>query len=102
MYENKRTNKVTAWALALACGFGLMGAAFASGNWVVDHRVSRAEADRMAEIARQGSEFPIVVSEAVLRQLNKFVGTDATPRFVRRHLLGNYPQRKVTSAVAAE
>ena len=33
---------------------------------------------------------------------NKFLGTDATPRFVRRHLLGNYAQRKVTSAVAAE
>ena len=32
---------------------------------------------------------------------NKFVNTDATPRFVRRHLIGAHPQRKVTSAVAA-
>ncbi len=32
---------------------------------------------------------------------NKFVNTDATPRFVRRHLLGAYAQRRVSSAVAA-
>lgn len=32
---------------------------------------------------------------------NKFVNTDATPRFVRRHLIGAHPQRKLTSAVAA-
>ena len=31
---------------------------------------------------------------------NKFVNTDATPRFVRRHLIGTHPQRKVGSAVA--
>ncbi len=31
---------------------------------------------------------------------NKFVGTDATPRFVRRHLIGTFPQRRVSSAVA--
>ncbi|MBK6626186.1 MAG: KTSC domain-containing protein [Flavobacteriales bacterium] len=31
---------------------------------------------------------------------NKFVGTDATPRFVRRHLIGAFPQRRVSSAVA--
>ena len=31
---------------------------------------------------------------------NKFVNTDATPRFVRRHLIGAHPQRKVSSAVA--
>ena len=29
---------------------------------------------------------------------NKFVNTDATPRFVRRHLIGNYAQRKMSSA----
>ena len=32
---------------------------------------------------------------------NKFVNTDATPRFVRRHLVGTYAQRKVNSAVPA-
>jgi DnaJ-class molecular chaperone len=28
---------------------------------------------------------------------NKFVGTDATPRFVRRHLIGAFPRRCETS-----
>lgn len=32
---------------------------------------------------------------------NKFVAADATPRFVRRHLIGAFPQRRKTSAVAA-
>jgi len=32
---------------------------------------------------------------------NKFVGTDATPRFVRRHLVGAHPQRRLSSAVGA-
>lgn len=31
---------------------------------------------------------------------NKFVGTDATPRFVRRHLAGEYPRRCLTGAMA--
>ncbi|MBK7945782.1 MAG: KTSC domain-containing protein [Flavobacteriales bacterium] len=30
---------------------------------------------------------------------NKFVGTDATPRFVRRHLAGTYPRRCITGAM---
>lgn len=29
---------------------------------------------------------------------NKFVGTDATPRFVRRHLAGAYPRRRLAGA----
>lgn len=31
---------------------------------------------------------------------NKFVNTDGTARFVRRHLLGTYAMRKMSSAVA--
>ncbi|MFN3874440.1 MAG: KTSC domain-containing protein [Flavobacteriales bacterium] len=31
---------------------------------------------------------------------NKFVGVDATPRFVRRHLAGAYPRRCLTGAMA--
>lgn len=33
---------------------------------------------------------------------NKFVGTDATPRFVRRHLVGAHPRRCLTSAALVE
>ncbi len=29
---------------------------------------------------------------------NKFVGTDATPRFVRRHLIGTHPSRRMSAA----
>lgn len=32
---------------------------------------------------------------------NKFVGTDATPRFVRRHLMGSFPSRCVKGAMIA-
>ena len=49
--------------------------AFASSGLVRDHRVSLAEAQNMAKIASKDSAFPIVVNDAVLNQLNHFVGT---------------------------
>lgn len=83
MYQKRNTNKMTAWALATFCTLSLSAAAFASGNWVVDHRVTRAEAEQMAVVAQKTTEFPVVVNEAVLKQLNRYLGTTQGREFVR-------------------
>jgi membrane-bound lytic murein transglycosylase D len=42
---------------------------------VADRRISPAEAERLAMVARQGSEYPITMNERVLEQLNLLLGT---------------------------
>lgn len=52
----------------LATGMVLSGS-------VQDRRVSLAQAQEMAAVARSGSAFPIVVNEQVVAELNRFLGT---------------------------
>jgi membrane-bound lytic murein transglycosylase D len=75
MYEQQKIRRWVAPVLALVMGLTLSLASFASGNWIVDQRVSLSQAERMAEMARKGSDFPIVVNESVLRELNRYLGT---------------------------
>lgn len=63
-------------AIVAACLLALMSlTTYAGRNLVQDRRLSMEEAREFARRAQEGSEFPIVVNEAVLEQLNKFVGT---------------------------
>lgn len=86
MYNRKTNRKWIAYALgcALACGMGL--SAGASQQWLVDSRITMREAERMAEEARKGSEFPIAVNDDVLRYLNKYLGTVKGREFLRGSL----------------
>lgn len=63
----------------LATGAGLSGA-------VLDRRVSLAEAQELASTAREGTSFPIVMNEQVLKELNRFLGTPDGRRFMREGL----------------
>ena len=49
--------------------------AFAAGKPIADRRISAAEAQRLATIARADSAFPIEMNERVLKQLNLLLGT---------------------------
>lgn len=49
--------------------------AVASRGLIQDRRVSVAQANEMLRQAQQSAEFPLVINEAVLKQLNHFVGT---------------------------
>ena len=53
----------------------MAGVAVASQGVVRDRRVSLQEAMTLAEAARKKTDFPITVNEAVLKELNRFVGT---------------------------
>lgn len=53
----------------------MVGVAFAASSSIQDRRISWEQARRMAESAQQDSQFPIVVNELVLEQLNRLLGT---------------------------
>lgn len=60
--------------------------AFASKAWVQDRRVSMMDANAMAARTRSSSEFPIVVNDLVLKQLNRYIGTPEGREFIRNAL----------------
>lgn len=60
--------------------------AFASQGLVQDRRVSTADANRWAENAKKGSDFPVVVNDLVLEQLNRYVGTPEGRDFMQKAL----------------
>jgi membrane-bound lytic murein transglycosylase D len=70
---------VVAVAMLLGTGVVLPGT-------VQDRRVSLSQAEEMAEVARQGTSFPVVVNEEVVEQLNRLLGTPDGRAFIRHGL----------------
>jgi len=63
-------------ALTGAIALAVLGAcSIAIATPVADRRIGPAEAQRMAVLAQQGSQFPITMNERVLEQLNLLLGT---------------------------
>jgi len=60
--------------------------AFASNGVVQDRRITEAQALNMAERARSNTNFPIVVNDLVLRQLNSYIGTPEGREFMKNSL----------------
>lgn len=69
--------------LALAMGT----AAFASKGLVQDRRIDLAQAREMAVRASSQSDFPIVVNDLVVTQLNRYIGTPEGREFMRDSLV---------------
>ncbi|WP_408095638.1 lytic transglycosylase domain-containing protein [Peredibacter sp. HCB2-198] len=57
--------------------------AAASHRMVRDNKISKSEADTLAERARRNTKFPIVVNDQVLKQLNRLLGRPSG----RKHML---------------
>jgi len=70
----------------------MMTTAFASQGLVQDRRVSLAEANVLASHARIGSDFPVVVNDLVLTQLNRYIGTPEGRDFMKKSIqrMSNY------------
>jgi hypothetical protein len=64
----------------------LAGGAFAAKELIADRRISKADAVKLAEHADELTEFPIVMNDAILRQLNRYIGTEEGRNFVRNSL----------------
>lgn len=64
-----------------------MGAvAYASRGMVQDRRITLTQAKALAIRAQDGNDFPIVVNEAVVKQLNRYVGTPDGREFIKNSL----------------
>ena len=61
--------------------------AWASQGVVQDRRITIQDANRLADIARKNSEFPITINEAVVKQLNRYVGTPDGREFIKKTLM---------------
>lgn len=72
--------------MGLILGTVLSLTAFAATNLVQDRRVSMKEAREYAHNAKLKSNFPIVVNELVLQELNRYLGTPEGRDFIRQAL----------------
>lgn len=64
----------------------MAGTAAAFSSTIQDRRISLEQAQRMLAVARRGSDFPFVVNESVVAQLNRLLGTPDGRAFVRASL----------------
>lgn len=81
--------QVRRWAMTGVAALGLGAVAltsFASRALVQDSRVTLAQAQAMAVRAAKDSDFPIVVNEQVVEQLNRYVSTPDGRAFIRESL----------------
>ena len=64
---------------------------------IQDHRIERADAERMALFAQQSSEYPIAMNDRVLRQLNVLLGTPDGRAYLRAGLARMEQYRPIIS-----
>lgn len=81
-----RMKKSTSWVIVGALVTLLVTTAFASQGLVQDRRVSLSTAQAMAANAKSSSNFPLIVNELVLTQLNRYIGTPEGREFMRKAL----------------
>ncbi len=83
MFQKEKSRRRVTKLLGATVLLVMTGTAFAARELVLDRRVTMIEAQKMAEIAKRGSEFPIVVNDLVLGQLNRFLGTEEGRHFIK-------------------
>jgi hypothetical protein len=81
------TKKSVKYALGVFLGVVMSITAYASTSLVQDRRVSMKEANEFARIAKVNSNFPIVVNDLVLQELNRYLGTPEGRDFMRKALV---------------
>jgi len=86
MFQSKQKKRSYTLTLATFAFCIVAGVAAASNQLIQDRRISLSEAQAMSKIANQGSEFPIVVNDLVLKQLNRYVGTPEGRDFMKNSL----------------
>lgn len=82
----KPLNRLVLGALMMSVMAMISIASYGSRNLVQDRRITMEEAQSMAEKAAKDTEFPIVVNDLVLEQLNKFLGTPEGREYFKKSL----------------
>jgi len=80
----------------------MTAAAYAAGGWVQDRRVTRQQAEEMAQRVAHSSGFAVVVNDEVLHELNRYAGTPEGREFMRASLQRFEAQRSVVVATLAK
>lgn len=98
--KGKAKTKRRSIGVCLAVGLSALFAisAFAASGWVQDRRVTMAQAEAMAEKARVGNQFPVVLNDQVLAELNRYLGTQEGREFMRNALQRLETHRSVVEA----
>ncbi len=87
-YERKAKINGLSLTLASTLFLTLAGvAALATKGVIQDRRVDINQAQAMAERAQKDTDFPIIVNDLVLKQLNKYLGTPDGRDFMKESLL---------------
>ena len=86
MFQVTKKGNVLAKVLGLGLVLTLASAAFASRSLVGDRRISMSEAQRMLTVAKADGDFPLVLNDFVLKQLNRYLGTEQGRIFIRESL----------------
>ncbi len=83
MLDRKIGSRVAVFIIAGAFVLSMTALALGAGKLIGTRTVTLAEAQVMATIARKDSQFPIVINELVLVQLNRFLGTKQGRDFMK-------------------
>lgn len=83
--KNKR-GQWMAWTTSGVLTTVIAATALASKNWVQDRRVTFDEAQVILERIQKKSNFPLVLNDLVLKQLNRFVGTPEGRKYIKSAL----------------
>ncbi len=84
------------WQINLGAALIIVGLmvsiSFASKGVLQDRRITEAQAIAMSEGAGKETEFPVVVNDLVLKELNAYLGTPEGREFIKASLerMGNY------------
>jgi beta-lactamase regulating signal transducer with metallopeptidase domain len=84
--ENKKIGTWTKSLTVMLVATVLTVSAYASKNLIQDRRISLEDATQMADVASKNSDFPIVMNEEVLAQLNRYLGTPEGRDFIKSAL----------------
>ena len=71
---------------------------YAAGNWVQDRRITLEQAQQLAARMNSSSGFPVVVNEAVLREINRYAGSMQGREFMQASLRRLDTYRDIVSA----
>jgi membrane-bound lytic murein transglycosylase D len=80
----------------------MTAAAYAAGGWVQDRRVTRQQAEEMAQRVTGSGDFTVVVNDEVLHELNRYAGTPEGREFMRASLQRFEAQRSAVVSTLAK
>lgn len=87
MFKRKTSNRGAALIIGALIISSMSAMALSASELIGSRSVTMAEAQEMATVAKKDSNFPIVVNDLVLEQLNRYLGTSQGREFMKNSLV---------------